>query len=434
MKLDRTVVGIRTHQWTEAERSLYITLQQYFSERDIYAIVDETKQKVNIPNDIKKITLDKAFLENKGILSDHPNPKGIGWLCGDYFYYSFASEVDAVFYWLIEPDVGFNFDNITVFFQRYESVTQDALLYNFAQAAETWAWTNRAKLIASIPYQAFFPLSRLSRQAVLACLNERVALTRYFVQNNVDRYHYPNDESLVATAVVKHQLSVENLESIWEGAFNYFTYRNLVVGENALSLLPNNQVVHPYRPIRYVTDMLFGEINRVVNQTLPKDIISKMSLHPDDISLIFADIRKNILQDTQTHMQKQAKYTAVFDFVYRSLNNFTKNTLENITYKVWIFKKYTLVLDVYFQREQMYNYVIEYIFQNEKITCNIFFRKGNEKPIESLAGQNNWEYKKGKWCLFETLVDNKKIELMISNSLDFFKGILVDSLSTMDAL
>lgn len=261
------VIGIRTHQWTSLENKLYTRLQQYFHPDNIFVIADETTNIVNTPTEIKKISLNIDLLNKLNILSSHPHPRGLGWLCGDYFYYAFANTINAQYYWLIEPDVDFTFQNISIFFKRYEYLTHDALLHNFEQAPESWHWTHKAKIIDQNPYQAFFPLSRLSRQAIDTCLAERQRISKIFQKKQLDLFLYPNDESLVATAMVKHCHSVSNLAHIKgsRNSFRHFTYAKPIVMPHGKNSLPRNQVIHPSRSPNQFANSLVAQIMKQEN-------------------------------------------------------------------------------------------------------------------------------------------------------------------------
>ncbi|TNG98675.1 hypothetical protein FHQ28_06925, partial [Pasteurellaceae bacterium USgator11] len=258
-----------------------------------------------MPQEIQKISLNKAYLNQNNILSEHPNSNGLGWLCGDYFYYVFSENVIADYYWLIEPDVAFTFDNLSDFFAKFQTATQDAVLYNFAKAPESWAWTARAKVIHNDVYQAFFPLSRLSFRAISACKSERQKITDYFHKNNLNLSQYPNDESLVVTAVLKHKLSVEPLNKFWPDSFKYFSYRNAILGDNGKNILPVNQVIHPFRQPEYLGGLLSQVISPIPLTESMLDFIHRSTLGKEDIDRILKSIQKQAFKDITKALERR---------------------------------------------------------------------------------------------------------------------------------
>lgn len=380
--VNKTVIGIRTHQWTQAEENLYTKLKQYFDLKDIFLVIDETKNIVNVPDYIQKVSLNKAYLRENNILDDHPNPNGLGWLCGDYFYYALADHIDADYYWLIEPDVAFTFDNLSDFFSQFQMATQDALLHNFAEAPSSWAWTERAKTIHHNVYQAFFPLSRLSFRAVEACKQERQTVTAYFKDNNIALNQFPNDESLVATAVVKHKLKIEKLNYFWPNSFKYFTYRNAILGNNAKNLLPSNQVIHPFRQPEYLGSLLAKQVQPIEPNKNLLDLISRSVIDWTDINAIMAQVEKKTLSEIRLQLERHCTHQKYFLSIQKSFDKIASfSNSEDISYKSWIWKNNTLVLDAMLHSNNQ-TYTLEYIFENNTLSCNIFSRSGDDKIFE----------------------------------------------------
>ncbi|WGE87424.1 hypothetical protein NYR88_09780 [Actinobacillus equuli subsp. haemolyticus] len=420
--MSKTVIGIRTHQWTINEERLYKQLEEYFKSENIYFIVDETKEIIQFPQYINKIPLNKELLTKTKILSNHPNPKGLGRLCGDYFYYAFRRNIQADYYWLIESDVDFTFPNLGNFFQKFEQIEDDALLYNFGPAMDSWAWTQRGQLIAPSVYQAFFPLSRLSGKAIDSCLIERQKLTHHFIENKVDLYQYPNDESLVATAVMKANLKVAKLNDFWKDCFKFFTYRNQIIIPNAKNLIEKNQVLHPSRSPETFANTLNHEIVNLLStsKSIP-DLINRVFVSPVDVEKIINQLKNKALLDIEKLLKTRANYLYFLNFIKRILDTKASEKSDKFAYKSWVYRDSTLVLDVYINSENnIENHVIEYSISQKNIICNIFTRKGNDQFIHEMSEKHDISSNENKLRIFDYLLYSDKLNEEIINSLSLF--------------
>lgn len=389
---NKTVIGIRTHRWTETEEILHHQLQQYFNPKDIFVVIDEMKNVIEVPDYIQKVTLNKSYLNQNNILDNHPNPNGLGWLCGDYFYYSLADYVDADYYWLIEPDVTFTFDDVSEFFAKFQTVIHDALLHNFSKAPASWAWTERAKVISHDVYQAFFPLSRLSFRALDACKKERQIVSMHFKNNGITLSQFPNDESLVATAVIKHGLRVEKLNSFWPNSFKYFTYRNTILGHHAKNLLPLNQVVHPFRHPKYLGDILANHIQPIEFSENISNMVSNFIIDPRDIDTVITQMEKKVLSEIRLQLERYSTSQKYFLSIQKKFDEIATSPFKNISYKSWIWKNNTLVLDAAVHSNNQ-KYTLEYIFENNHLSCNIFSRSGDDE-IFKIFEKNHPHFKR----------------------------------------
>lgn len=418
---NRHVVGIRTHQWTSLEESLYKKLLAYFQPDEILVVVDETKNTVQTPSVIKKIPLNTELMNRLGILAKHPNPKGLGWLCGDYFYYALADAINAQYYWLIEPDVDFTFANIGDFFSKYENEDCDALLHNFGPASDSWAWTKRAYQIHDTAYQAFFPLSRLSTQAIQSCLIERKRLTKDFLANNTDLYMYPNDESLVATSVVKHGLRAMRLNRPEFDYFQHFSYQNSIVAPSGVAyFLQENQVIHPARSPEKFARLLADDVNTVIaNSSTLQACINRSYFHKDDIATIVNFLHQGIGKQLQKMLEQKAQADYLRHFSYQLLAKKAYQLSAEISYKAWVWKNIVSVLDAHIADSV---HSLEYIIQDNKLICNVFTRRGDDGFLVSLAIQQKHPYKNNgdKVCLMTSSLDANDLESKIEDLLEFF--------------
>lgn len=234
----RQCIGIRSHRFGDAEIALYETLATHFSPSDIFLVIDESKGTVDVPaGRYQKIAFDKARLSALGLFTEHP---GIGWLCGDYFIYMLRQHVDADYYWLVEPDVRFSFDDVGVFFRKFAGVSNDFTAPKFGRRNADWHWHKFSRPISEDVYGCLFPLTRTSRRAADALLEARR-------EWNASREGAgcPNDESFVATTLMSQGFACKTMETVHPGAFAHFGVFNPYCWDHARKQLPEGQVVHP---------------------------------------------------------------------------------------------------------------------------------------------------------------------------------------------
>ncbi|MEG9499287.1 hypothetical protein [Mannheimia indoligenes] len=267
----KRVIGIRTNEWSNLEQNLYNQLLQYFSAQEIFVVIDESKKKVETPRYIQKIYWDTEFIKNNRLLDYNHFNRGIGWLAGDYFYYAFREKIESEYYWLVEPDVGFTFDHLSNFFSIFEAYNDDALLGNFGVREESDYWNKSANLISDETYGCLFPLSRLSGKAIDICKLERQRLSSLYSEKNAFSYidnpigvHFPNDEVLVATTLMREQYKITSFNKVMPYSFSYHQWFSIPDKE---TLKPLNNVIHPIRPIAKFTDRISSEIIEHLDQT-----------------------------------------------------------------------------------------------------------------------------------------------------------------------
>lgn len=178
----KQVIGIRTNGWTAAEERTYQRLQEAFLPEQIFVVIDETTAEVTVPAGVQKIGWNQDFMAHTGVLDYDHFGRGIGWLCGDYFYYAFHQAVAADYYWLIEPDVGMSFPSWSDdFFAKFESSQADGLFANLRLLPEGDYWYQSARLISDQAQGCSFPLNRLSSSAIQQCLQRASAVESAFL-------------------------------------------------------------------------------------------------------------------------------------------------------------------------------------------------------------------------------------------------------------
>lgn len=285
----RTVIAIRAHQWTERESQLYEQLQAYFGHKNVFVVMDETKACTIMPKHIAKILMNDVALNNLNLFipSHH---RGVGWLCGDYFYYVLHQAVQADFYWLIEPDVGHSFDDWASFFGHFSQTSADALLYNYAPAPKSWYWKSVIEPFFAKPYQCFFPLTRLSNKAISLALQDRQAMKAYF-DHNQDK-PYPNDESLLASSLHQHRLTVEHFVDHLPDAFWFFSFNRFVAPNALLAQCPPNQIVHPVRLPKFDHEPVIDVLKKQLIAMQKKGHL----LHQSDLLCMLDELADGLIQ------------------------------------------------------------------------------------------------------------------------------------------
>lgn len=420
--MKHSVIGIRTYQWTNEEEVLHKRLLEYFACDSIFIVVDEiNKKEVKFPDYVNKIVLNEEFLDSEGILSSHLTQKGIGWLCGDYFYYALREKVDSKFYWLIEPDVGFTFDSLSKFFIRFEECDDDALVQSFQKAPEDWMWKNPAELISPQGYKSFFPLTRLSKRAIDDCKKARKLLTEQLKKNKFDINQYPNDEALVATVIGNNELlSIKNLRTFFPKSFKYFTYmQNISVFPKANEILPLNQVLHPVRDINYASNILVKKLEKeLFSSTEISDFLQKFLISSDD----YEDFSKEVLRKSQNILIQMLERNESSFKNYRLILEKVLDLYPNLSDNshVWIWKDKVLVLDYSFLDNI---FTLEFDFSKENLVCNVFTRKGNINLI-FLINQSKKNIKNNKIEVFAEPIGD--IRLSIDKGVSYFYSLIRD--------
>lgn len=411
------VIGIRTHKWSDREKIVYEKICDVFSSENIFFVIDETKSIVDIPFDFNKISLDIGFLNSQSVLSIHPNKRSLCWLCGDYFYYALQNNVKADFYWLIEPDVDFTFNDLNCFFDAFSNVNSDAILYGYKEAIDSWMWKESGKLINPEVYKTFFPISRLSSNAITLCKKERIELTKNLYKKEYPIHLYPNDEVLVATTARKYHLSVTDFKSIFPHSFDYFTYNSKIsIYPGFETVLPINQVVHPVRGNEDFAEIIVSKIIHLTSFDIALDNIYK-SENMDDVANLIADKLSQILQ--QKIAFKRSKQT-VLNNVMELMEEFCSKV---IGYKIdmWQYKDNVVVLDLTLERSKQ---TIEFVVDdNQNFLCNIFSRKkGDDILVDYLYDTYGLVKKNNKVVFFDK--NSPQISNDVINALEvFFTGI-----------
>lgn len=375
--MTKTIIGIRTNTWTLMEEKLYYTLLQYFLPENIFIVVDESKENVNIPNHLNKVYWNLSFIQQEQLLNYNHFNMGIGWLCGDYFYYALRKQVQADFYWLIEPDVLFSFDSICTFFQAFETKTTDGIFTKIRTLPSSDYWYKSASLIHNHNQKGCsFPLSRLSGRAIDLCKKERQKLSNIYRQHNAFSFtdnplkvHFPNDEVLVLNSLKREGFSVIDIAEVFPESLGYFGYHNWfsIPQQNILSI--KDQIIHPARPLsRIKTDY----VKKIIQAIEKEKSIDDHLITEDNIDALSAQIGLEISQYCKDYFSKRLNQQVYF---YKLKSLMKSYIIKEFNFaNIWIFNNKTLVFDINYQDK---NLVFDFTIQQGNIYCEIFDRYGN---------------------------------------------------------
>lgn len=279
MEDNKQVIGIRCHNFGESEQFLYTVLLEYFQASEVFFIVDEIQESKAFPANLNKISLNLTFIESNSLY----RADQIAWACGDYFYYAFSQVVKADFYWLIESDVLLNLDSVEDFFGFFAKNYTDALVTHFALASQGWTWYESAKCLLDPPYTCFFPLTRLSKKAIDITFAKRQAISFDFLAER-KLAQFPNDEALLANALMAHGIEPVNLTDYFPNNFDEFSsgpFKN----KELSTKYAKNQIVHPVKNPDFYTGVFKKNIDLMFDKSLAR-MLANTSLDDQELKAV----------------------------------------------------------------------------------------------------------------------------------------------------
>lgn len=216
----RSLVAIRAHRPTAAVARLHDALSPVVPDGRLVVVADELHGAAPQawPSHYDVVGLDDDVLDAAGIRTDIIDA---GWRCGDYAYVALASAGRFEHAWLIEPDVAFTGPGGAGLLDELDRSAADLVAADIRPAPD-WLWAHQLTSRGVLdPWRCFFPLTRLSRRAIDAALALRLRIQWL---DGGDSGH-PNDESVVATAVMTGGLSGADLRAARPDAFAHFHHR-----------------------------------------------------------------------------------------------------------------------------------------------------------------------------------------------------------------
>lgn len=410
----RSVIAIRSNQYTDNEQKLYNQLLNYFSPDDIFFIFDECKNKVNSPSLYNKLSWDLEFLEQESLLNYNHFNRGIGWLCGDYFYYTFRKYVFADYYWLIEPDVLLSFDNLSDFFECFETIDCDGIFCNTYTLPNNDYWYKSAHLInPDNPRACTFPLNRLSGKAIDICKEERIKISKMYKESNSFSFsnnslgiHFPNDECLVFNTLNREKLSVRDFRDFFPHSFDYFSFHHYFSIPQDDLVYFRNQVIHPIRSINKIEESLSSNIIDLIDRN---NLLDLHHITEDNISILSHKVGANIAKYFESYLKSKIKLRITLDKVKSEMIKCLPTHLK--PKKIWFYGKDTVVFDFEIDGKII---TFDFIYREGKIICEIFDRKNvNSDYIRSLSNKLQIEINNNGRVYFELKLED--FNSMLSN-------------------
>lgn len=163
-------------------RELFVLRTNFFSDyceellkklseagKEVVVCADESKGEIDTKS-FPKIRMGLKSIDRLGIYRH----KKSAWLCGDYFlYHVYDKRPDYDYYWLIEPDVYFDYADLSSFFDPLQACSHDYLVMHFGLRKANWAWYDTVKNYYGKVYGGPYPLVRVSNVALQYMLMKR---------------------------------------------------------------------------------------------------------------------------------------------------------------------------------------------------------------------------------------------------------------------
>jgi hypothetical protein len=211
------------------------------------------------------------------------------WRCGDYALY--AAQMlypNAPFFWMLEPDVRLNLQNLGDFFHLFSRHPEyDLLAALFAPAGDEWPWSAMMRPFAENSYRCFYPVVRVSARALDYMLEKRRALSRRFVAERRTAQGWPNDEVFTATELQRGHFRCADLNCTGIQFYSPDTFNfDKPFAASRFDLIPPDGKI--YHPVLASSDYL-QKVRRMLED------VRNMGGPPELIRGLFE--RKSLLQD-----------------------------------------------------------------------------------------------------------------------------------------
>ncbi|NMF31969.1 hypothetical protein HF851_06715 [Corynebacterium ammoniagenes] len=191
---------------------------------DVIAVPDL----MNIPVREHQGILEQFSVATCPLTQDFVNENGLtfwndqrrtGWACGDYVLYRALSK-KWDYAWIIEPDVYFLYEAISLLPKLSDSTT-DLITTNFWRASNEWYWRKPLEdVMPGIDVHAMgFPLSRVSRSLAEKAFEFR----QHVVSISNAGSRVPNDESILATTAFVNGFTTLDLKKQYPNIFTYWS-------------------------------------------------------------------------------------------------------------------------------------------------------------------------------------------------------------------
>lgn len=201
-----TLLLLRTHKFDEEIRRFAESLAA-LPGMSLACLVDESLGEVATAP-YPKIPVTRGRMEALGLHC----PGDFAWRCGDYGFYEAARlRPESSHIWMVEYDVRFSMASPSDFFAAFRDRSDlDLIAPNLGERDRNWFWHPAMTDGRRPVYGCIFPCIRLSSRAVAAALDGRRRASRSWLA----RTFWPNDESFVATTLVRDGFSTADLNDL----------------------------------------------------------------------------------------------------------------------------------------------------------------------------------------------------------------------------
>lgn len=231
----KTLIFFKTHFISNAVISEYKKIKNSISDdEELILFIDNDSNFLELDNSnpIRTINFNgtkaKCFISNMSIIEDlklpidiaycNQNASNVLWYCSDYPFYvvkHFFPDYD--FYWSLEYDVFCNGNSYRIFLDKYKTHS-DLIISHYRNLINDpdWCWqVNTAWLYSqATTYGSFFPVVRLSKNAIDFLYNKRIEQGAYYKTfENKENVFWPFCEIFVPTELANNGYSIENISS-----------------------------------------------------------------------------------------------------------------------------------------------------------------------------------------------------------------------------
>lgn len=206
IRYSRTAILFRTHQF-DATIAAYLERLTKETNLPVFVVIDNSKSEIQISDSFQKIMISSDELKSLNIL----HLDGWGWRCGDYFLIMARSVLrDYDYFWMIEPDLHVDFENLGDFFNLFPSSDGvDLWAAELRTDDPSWYWhRSMEKYYDGKTARCFFPILRISARLIDEIATFRRDITaKLNIDDSAGSVTLPNDEfpnDEVVTATIAH--------------------------------------------------------------------------------------------------------------------------------------------------------------------------------------------------------------------------------------
>lgn len=262
--IEDTLVFMRTHVITKGVLSEFLKLKKS-SGYECILFIDNHKKIVDSPSGIQKLKLldyDEEFrcfvfdtdvfkLLNLPLYANKNKNKSLSnvmWHCADYAFYVIKKYFPYYnYYWQLDYDVFFNGNSYKEFFIKYENSDADLIIDRFQKVGHKSGWTilDKSDWIYKdvIKYKSFFPVSRISSNAIGFLYLKRLEHKKIFA----DLYKNKENRWINCELFVPTELSNQGFKCISIDDQHLRFEPNYDLNEDRIFEKIDNKIYHPVK-------------------------------------------------------------------------------------------------------------------------------------------------------------------------------------------